>query len=161
MSFEEWLKAFRKLHDEARRGQLVGPALEEYHAARNELARALLAAQHVAIEPGMQPRQSLRAARAVQADLEFFDGTVRVVTRSLSTGGFAAMMAKPQRIGEEVKLTLRLPGGEPLQCQARVVDSKPQGGNAHVSFKWTGLGPAETERVEMLVFDAVLDQLKG
>jgi hypothetical protein len=159
VSFEDWLKLFRKLHEDAKRGALKGVSLDEYLEARNELARALLAAQHVALEPGLQPRQSLRAARALQADLAFFDGTVRVATRTLSAGGFAAVLPGPQRPGEEVKVTLRLSGGEPLQCEARVVESKPQAGNAHVSFKWVGLSAADAERVEMLVFDAVLEQL--
>lgn len=161
MSFAEWLKLFRKLHEEAKRGQLQGSSLAEYLEARNELARALLAAQHVALEPGLQPRQHLRAARAMQADLTFFDGTLRVVSRSFSSGGFAAALPKAQRPGEEVKVSLRLPGGEVLQAEARVVESKAQAGNAHVSFKFVGLPAADAERLEMLVFDAVLEQLQS
>ncbi len=159
MSFAEWLVAFRKVHAEAKRGALAGPELAEYQEARNELARALLAAQHVALEPGMQPRRGLRAARALQADLGFFDGNLRVATRTVSSGGFAAMLAKGQRVGEEVKVTLRVPGGEPLQADARVVESKQQAGAAHVSFRFLALGEADMERLEMLVFDAVLEQL--
>lgn len=159
MSFAEWLVEFRRVHAEAKRGALSGPSLAEYLEARNELARALLAAQHVALEPGMQPRRSLRAARALQADIAFFDGTVRVATRTLSSGGFAAVLAKPQKVGEEVKVTLRVPGGEVLQAEARVVESKQQAGNAHVSFQLVGLSEKDVERLEVLVFDAVLEQL--
>ncbi len=159
MSFAEWLVEFRSVHADAKRGALSGPALAEYLEARNELARALLAAQHVALEPGMQPRRSLRAARALQADLAFFDGNVRTVTRTISPGGFAAMLARPQRVGEEVKVTLRVPGGEPLQGEARVVESKPAAGSAHVSFRFVGLAEADVERLETVVFDAVLEQL--
>jgi hypothetical protein len=161
VGFEDWLKLFRKLHEDAKRGALKGAAQTEYLEARNELARALLAAQHVALEPGLQPRQSLRAARALQADLTFFDGTIRVATRTLSAGGFAAVLPRAQRAGEELKVSLRLPGTEPLQCEARVIESKPQAGNAHVSFRWSGLSTADAERLETLVFDAVLDQLKS
>lgn len=161
MSFAEWLKLFKTIHAQAKAGQLSGAALAEYHEARNELARALLAAQHVALEPGMQPRRHLRAARAVQTDLTFFDGSLRVVTRSLSPGGFAAVLPKPQKPGEEVRVALRLPGGEVMQAEARVVESKPQAGNAHVSFQFVRLPDAETEKLEMLVFDAVLEQLQG
>lgn len=159
MSFAAWLAEFRKVHAEAKRGALAGAALTDYQEARNELARALLAAQHVALEPGMQPRRSLRAARALQADIAFFDGSVRVATRTISPGGFAAVLAKPQKTGEEVTVTLRLPGGEPIQCDASVVESKPQAGNAHVSFRWVGLSEADADRLEMAVFDAVLEQL--
>jgi hypothetical protein len=161
MRFEEWLKLFRKMHEDAKRGSLQGASLAEYHEARNELARALLAAQHVGLAPGMQPRKTLRAACALQADLVFFDGTLRVATRSLSAGGLAAVLPAPQRPGEDVKVTLRLPGGAALSCGASVVESKPQAGNAHVSFKWVGLSAADAERIETLVFDAVLEQLRS
>ncbi len=42
----------RHPHDAAMRVMLDGSSLADHHAARDELARALLAAQHVAIEPG-------------------------------------------------------------------------------------------------------------
>jgi hypothetical protein len=160
VSFEAWLAEFRKVHEEAKRGALKGEGLAEYLEARNELARALLAAQHVTLEPGMQPRQTLRAARALQADLTFFDGSLKVATRTLSAGGFAAVLPGPQRLGDELKVTLRVPGGEAVQCEARVVESKPQAGNAQVSFKFVGLSAADAERLEFLVFDAVLEQLR-
>src|SRR5512142_175519 len=160
MDLSEWLQEFRKLHDEAKRGTLSRQDLLQYQAARNELARALLAAQHIALEPGLQPRRTLRAASAIQADVAFFDGTVRTTTRTVSSGGFGALLARPPKLGEEVRVALRLPGGEALQIQAQVVEVKPQPGNAHVSFKWVGLGEAEAERLELFVFDVVLDQLR-
>jgi hypothetical protein len=71
MDFRGWLTHFRHLHDAAKRGVLDGSSLADYHAARDELARALLAAQHVAIEPGQRPRRQLRAFKALQVDVTF------------------------------------------------------------------------------------------
>jgi hypothetical protein len=159
MSLTDWLQEFRRVHLEAKRGALAGESLQAYREARNELARALLAAQHVTLEPGQQPRRSLRAARAIQADLAFFDGTLRVATRTISSGGFAAVLAKGPKVNEEVQVILRLPGGEPLQSLARVIESKQQAGNAQVSFVWVGMSEPDAERLEMLVFDTVLEQL--
>ena len=161
MSFADWLRVFRSVHGEARKGTLSGDALREYREARNELARALLAAQRVALEPGVQPRRTLRAARALQADVAFFDGTLRTATRSISSGGFSAVLAKAPKVGDEVKVTLRLPGGAPLQCDARVVEAKAQAGSALVSFRWVGIQDEDAERLEDVVFDAVLEQLQG
>jgi hypothetical protein len=160
MDFREWLTQFRQLHDAAKRGMLKSPSLADYHAARDELARALLAAQHVAIEPGHRPRRQLRALRALQVDVAFFDGTLRATTRQVSSGGFSALLAHAPKVGEEAKVTLRLPGTDPLQAGARVVETKPQAGNAHVSFQWVGLGEEDGERLEVFVFDAVLEELK-
>jgi hypothetical protein len=160
MDFRQWLAQFRHLHDAAKRGVLDGSSLADYHTARDELARALLAAQHVAIEPGQRPRRQLRALRALQVDVAFFDGTLRATTRQVSSGGFSALLAHAPKAGEEVKVTLRLPGTDPLQVAAQVVETKPQAGNAHVSFQWVGLGEEEVERLEVFVFDAVLEELK-
>jgi len=160
MGLAEWLKEFRELHGEAKRKALVGPDLADYRAARDELARALLAAQHVALHAGQKPRQQLRVSRALQADLEFADGRVRAMTLEISAGGFAALLAKPPRPGEDLKVSLRVPGGEPIHAGARVVDVKAQPGNARASFQLVGLGEDDLERLEMFVFDAVLEQLQ-
>jgi len=161
MSLSQWLKGFKDLHEKAKQGALVTRDLTTYHAARDELARALLSAQHIALEPGQRPRQALRVARALQADIEFHDGTVRAMTLSVSAGGFGALLAKPPRVDDEVRISLRIPGGDPLRGTARVVDLKQQLGNARVAFQFVGLDPAEAERLELFVFDSVLAQIEG
>ncbi len=159
MDLNAWLKEFRALHDEKKRGSLAGGRLPEYCAARDELARALLAAQHIAVEPGQQPRRTLRVSRALQAEVASFDGSVRVLTRSLSSGGFAALLPRAPKVGHEVKVTLRMPGEDPIESSAVVVESKLQPGSAHVSFRWVGLSESDVERLETMVFDTVLAQL--
>jgi hypothetical protein len=154
MSLSQWLKGFEDLHERAKQGALAARDLSTYHAARDELARALLSAQHIALEPGQRPRQALRVARALQADIEFHDGSVRAMTLSVSAGGFGALLAKPPRVDDEVRVSLRIPGGEPLRATARAVDVRPQVG-------FVGLEPAEGERLELFVFDSVLAQIAG
>lgn len=114
MGFGAWLKEFRTLHDEKKRGCLTGGRLSEYYAARDELAKALLAAQRIAVEPGQQPRRTLRVSLALQADVAFFDGSVRVLTRNISSGGFAALFARAPKLDDEVRITLRIPGSDPF-----------------------------------------------
>lgn len=161
MGLGEWLRGFRELHAKAKKGTLGGRDLAHYQAARDELARALLAAQHVALQAGQRPRRVLRVARALQADLEFHDGDERATTLDVSTGGFSALLASPPRPDDEVKVSLRIPGGEPLRCRCRVLEVKQQVGNVRASFAFARLDEAETERLEMFVFDAVLAQLQG
>jgi c-di-GMP-binding flagellar brake protein YcgR len=161
MGLGDWLKGFRELHERAKAGGLAGRDLTAYHGARDELARALLAAQHLALQPGQRPRRVLRVSRALQADLEFHDGSVRAMTTDVSAGGFGALLARPPRLDEEVKVSLRVPGGEPLRAEARVVESKALPGNARACFAFIGLDEADTERLERFVFDAVLAQLQG
>jgi hypothetical protein len=161
MGFADWLREFRALHEKAKQGKLGAADLAVYRVGRDELARALLAAQRMTLPAGVRPRQGLRVPRALQADLQFPDGDVRAMTVDVSAGGFAALMAKPPKVGEELKVSLRIPGGEPLRAEARVIEVRPQVGNARASFQLVGMEEADAERLELLVFDAVLAQLQG
>lgn len=161
MGLKEWLAGFRDLHSKAKQGALAGRELTNYQAARDELARALLAAQHVGLHAGQRPRRVLRVARALQADLEFHDGNERAMTLDVSPGGFSALLARPPKVDDELKVSLRIPGGEPLRSDARVLEVKQQVGNVRACFAFSGLPEAEVERLEMFVFDAVLAQIQG
>jgi len=161
MSLSDWLKGFRDLHERAKKGGLAGRELAGYQAARDELARALLAAQHVALKPGQRPRRVLRIARALQADIEFHDGKERAMTLDISAGGFSALLSRPPLLDDEVQVALRLPGREPMSMSARVLEVKQQVGNVRACFAFVGLGEADNERLEMFIFDAVLAQLQS
>ncbi len=159
MALAEWLAAFRVQHAAARAGQLPPRDLAAYRAHREELARALLAAQHLMLHPGEVARRALRVARAVQADLQGADYKQRAVTSDLSSGGFSALLGAAPGRGAELACQLRLPGQEPVKCRARVADVKALEGSTRVAFAFVDLPEAERERIEMLVFDTVLDQL--
>jgi hypothetical protein len=157
----EWILAFRQLHEKARRGQLAERELAAYRAGRDELARALLAAQRLSLRPGETPRRALRVARALQVDLDLPTSRERAVTIDLSTGGFSCLLSKGPPTGDEVGYALRLPGSGPLTGRARVQDVKVLPGNVRVSFVFVNQGEAERERVEVFVFDTVLALLHG
>lgn len=159
MSLAGWLKSFRALHDRAKAGSLPPAELAAYRAGRDELARAMLAAQQVMMKPGELPRRQLRASRALPVDIYSGHDRVRAVTLDVSAGGFGALIARPPLPGDPVKLSLRLPDQEPIVCEARAVDVKMLPGNARASFAFIGLDADDVERLETYVFDCVLDQL--
>jgi PilZ domain-containing protein len=161
MGLGEWLKTFRELHERSRRGQLSAREDAIYRAGRDELARALLAAQRLTLKPGELPRQALRVARALQVDLDLITTSARAITIDLSTGGFSCLLAKAPPLGDEVKFTLRIPASEPLVGRCRVADVKPLAGNVRIAFRFEGLDQADRDRVETFVFDTVLGQLAG
>jgi hypothetical protein len=160
MSLKDWLVQFKAQHEQARAGTLSGEGLAVYRAGRDELARALLGAQVASLKSGEMPRQALRVARALQADIEWSVSKVRAVTQDLSAGGFSALLAKAPPNDEDVRVQLRLPGSEMLSAKARVVGSIVQPAAVRVAFAFTGMGPAERDRMEFLVFDTVLQQIK-
>lgn len=159
LSLAEWIRGFKALHEKARAGKLSKAEADTYRGARDELARALLGAQRLTVKPGETPRQALRVARALQVDLDLLTSNVRAITIDLSTGGFACLLAKAPPGGDEIGFSLRIPGAEPLVGRVRVADIKPQQGNVRVSFQFVGVSGEDKERVELFVFDTVLQQM--
>ena len=160
MSLKEWLVRFKAQHEQARAGRLSGDGMADYRAGRDELARALLGAQAASLKPGEVPRQALRVARALQADLEWSVDRVRAVTQELSAGGFSALLAKTPPTDEEIKVQLRLPGGEIVSGRARVAGSVVLPAVVRVSFAFQGLGAADRDRLEFAVFVTVLQSIQ-
>jgi hypothetical protein len=158
-SLSEWLSAFRELHERARRGSLGPGELATYRNGRDELARALLAAQRLTLKSGETPRQALRVARALQIELDLPTSRERAVTIDLSTGGFSALLTKAAPLGDDLGVALRLPAAEPVVCRARITDARPQAGHVRVAASFVNLQAAERERLELFVFDTVLAQL--
>jgi hypothetical protein len=157
----QWLLEFRQLHEKARRGQLGERELQLYRNGRDELARALLAAQRLTLRPGETPRRALRVGRALQVDLDLVTSRERAVTIDLSTGGFSCLLAKAPPVGDEIGFSLRLPAADALAGRARVTDVRVLPGNVRVSFQFTGQAEADKERLELFVFDTVLAQLSS
>ncbi len=157
----QWLLEFRQLHEKARRGQLRERELQVYRDGRDELARALLAAQRLTLRPGEIPRRALRVARAMQVDLDLGTSRERAVTIDVSTGGFSCLLAKAPPVGDEVGYAIRLPATDPVAGRARVTDARAAPGNVRVSFQFVGQTDGEKERLELFVFDTVLAQLSG
>jgi c-di-GMP-binding flagellar brake protein YcgR len=161
MGLAQWLAAFRDLHERAKAGKLAAGERETYVAAREELARALLAAQRVQTRSGQSPRRSIRVSRALQADLELAGaGAVRAMTLDVSPGGFGALLAKPPPVGEGLRFALRLPGGARVAGSARVAGVAPGSGSARVAFAFDDVPTEDVERLEVLVFDTLLEQMK-
>ncbi len=159
MGFGDWLRAFRALHQRAKEGKLSAEEQATYRDGRDELARALLAAQQVMLRTGEVPRRQLRVARALQVDIDLAKTKVKGMTQDVSPGGFGLLLATTPPPGDQLRCSLRLPGQEPVNGVARVADVKVLPGNARAAFAWVNLPVADTERLETFVFDAVLQQL--
>jgi len=159
MSFSDWIRQFRALHAEAKKGALSAAELETYRAACDEFARALMAAQRATLKPGEVPRHALRIARAVQVELESPVTIAKVTTIDLGVGGFSATLAKAPKVGDDMACKMKLPGGDPLETTVVVLDLKPQPGSVRVSFAFRKLVDGPKARIEELVIETALSQL--
>ncbi len=155
----DWLGAFRVLHEKARQGTLSPAESDTYLAGREELARALFVPRGLAVVRSEERRKALRVARALQVDLATPETSTRAVTLSISAGGFSVLLAKAPASGEEMKVSLRLPGADPILATVVPVGVKPQVESVNVSFTFKDLSDADRERLEFLIFDTALSQL--
>lgn len=160
MDFPRWIAEFRALHDRARRGELSGADRTRYLADRNDFARALLASQRLTLAPGQRPREILRAKRALRVELVLTGRTETALTLDVSSGGFSAFL------GEEpgpnaLAVKLLVPQGDPVAANASCVHSARFQGRVRCSFRFEEIGEADRERLELLVFDALLEHLRG
>lgn len=159
-AFALWLRRFRDLHERSRKGGLGAGEEATYQSMREELARTMLAAQKLALQPGQQARRTLRVARALPVEVELEGQEQRTLTLDVSAGGFSTLLARPPAAGAVVGVTLRLPGSEPIKCQASISEVKPLPGSARVSAQFLDLQPKALARLEHFVTDAVLALLQ-
>ena len=92
MSLREWLGQFKAQHEQARAGRLSPEGWAAYRAGRDELARALLAAQRASLRAGEVPRQALRVARAATHSKRM-DTATQAALQAIVEAGRAALDA--------------------------------------------------------------------
>jgi len=160
MDLSKWLAEFRVLHQKARKGTLTGPEADEYLEGRDELARAILASQKMTLAAGQVPRQALRATRVLPIELDVHGRMRGHLTMDVSAGGFSAILGEPPE--GKVHFSLKVPGeSEPITGDAVCVQSERQPGRTRCSFRFEGVGNAQREKLEMFVFDVLLEHLKS
>jgi hypothetical protein len=161
MSVNQWIAQFRAQHENARKGKLDEADRRAYLAAREQFARALVAAQGLTLPAGQSARRSFRVAQGLQVDIHFNAGEVRGMTLDLSCGGFSVMLHHPPNEKEQPGYSLRLPGGaEPLVGRVRYISSTRRMGSHRVSFTFVDMPEKDAERLETVLFDLALERLK-
>jgi hypothetical protein len=159
VDLKQWLDQFKRLHAKARKGELSQNEQAIYFDRREELARALVTAQSLTLLPGQTPRQAVRIARMLQIDLELAKGRVRAMTQNLSTGGFATLLGELPGTAEVVGFSLKVPGADvPIIGRCTVREVQKRSSNNLTSFAFVDLPHEQHERLEMMIFDAVIDQ---
>jgi hypothetical protein len=154
----EFLAGFRALHEQAKRGELTPRDRNEYEAGRSELARAVGVARRVALHPGQTWRSTLRVPHGIQVEIQLPKGQLRTVTTELSVEGMTVVGCTVVGTGTPVGVTLHLPGGELVNARGRIAISKPKAVRFSVLLE---LAPEDHERLEMVIYDAVLATVRA
>lgn len=160
---DEWLKKFSALHERARTGKLSALETRTYLGARNELARAILKKQQQPVPAGSKGRQLLRAATAVPVDIHLPGGPpVHALTQELWTGGLSAIVPPVQLAQQRLKFVLTLgKEGPPIEGWGKVIQETVVGGSTRLTLAFEPMTPAESERIEFAVFDAIVTRLSN
>jgi len=145
------------LHCRAKDGGLERADLDLYHTERATLVRVLVARQP--LEPGQLPRRSLRVSCHLTALIDFGDQTEPGTTVDISTGGCAVLLDHHRPVGFECQAAISIPGGEPVRARARVVYVRPDAHRFRVGIEFTSMSGSDTERLDLLVFDTLLELL--
>lgn len=151
MDAEQWMVQFKQVHEAAKKNG----SDDKHRAMKEELARSLVHAQGLTVPEGQMHRKAFRIAQAWQLEL---NDTYRCLTRDVSGGGFSALVPASLNVGEEVRFSLRIGGGEPVTGSASVVAAIKQLGNSRVSFTIVSMPKADVERFENALFDCVLSR---
>jgi hypothetical protein len=162
MELKKWIDEFSRLHARARKGDLSAAEKVTYHDRREELTRALITAQRLTVLPGQTPRQALRVTRALQIELDLPGGRVRVMTQNISIGGFGALMGQIPKESGAIGFTLKATGvKEPIAGMCRVREVQARKGSQFVSFVFEDLPEVARDHLEMIIFDAVMEQFQS
>ena len=156
MNLGEWVVALRDLHEQARRGSLPPDELKRYHEERETLAQAILAAQRLRAAPNAKGRRALRVARELPIELTVARVITRARTLDLGVGGFAVMMIKPPRAGQQATFSMEVEPGRAIAGQAQVVSVQRKGKPFRVAFRFEELPKEEYERLGIAIFDTAL-----
>lgn len=153
----ERVRDLAALHRRAKLGALGAEELDAYLAERGRLVRVLLARQSA--ESGHPGRRSLRVACALDASVAFGSGQARGTTTDVSTGGLGVLLDVQPPAGSEGAVAISVPGGSPIRGGARVIHVRRDGDRFRVGLAFEAMDPRDAERLDLFVFDALLEML--
>ena len=161
MYLNEWLTQFCEWHDGFKKGSLVVGTSDAYMQARHELCNTLLMAQRLAIEPGAAARGALRVARAYQIEFGFPSGPVSAITSDVSTSGLSALVAEAPPTGTVLWMRLKIGGGAVIVGRCQVVKNLTKQVSILMCVAFEGLPAEAREKIETVVCDVVVSELRA
>lgn len=159
MDLLAFISAFADLHEKSKKKALEGDELKTYRTGKDELARAMIAAQQIQLKPGQTPLEAMRVPRVLQVDLDFSWGRERVATLDIGRSGFATFIEKQPPHAEAVGYTLKIPERiDPMIGRCTVADVQPYHGHLRTTFVFQDPNPQDLDKMERLLFDSLIEQ---
>jgi len=158
MEPSEWMHRFKITHEQAKAGKLKEAEHKAYLDMREELARSLIAAQSLQVPKGEFSRKHFRVAQMYKLEIA---NTYQSMTRQVSVKGFSANLQAQFKVGQELDFALHVQREtDPITGKAKVVSVQKQGALHLVSFSIEHMSEASSERLETVLFDAVLSRFR-
>lgn len=154
----QWISGFREQHEKMRAGRLSEQETKRYLSMREELARSMVSSQGLTVPEGQNARAHFRVAQVYSVEL---NNLYKGLTKDIARSGFSTIVPAAMKEGDPFSFALTLKRGEdPVTGQGKVVSALKQQGNTRISCSIDTINPANAERLEMALFDAVLARLK-
>lgn len=98
----------------------------------------------------LERRRAARVAIVIPVELANEHGFTLHSTSDLSVGGAFFGLAIPHPVGSKVKVTLRIPGDEPILCDG-VVANVPDSHQFGMGVRFVGLAEADRRKLESFI----------
>ena len=163
MTFSDWVKTFRGVHERAKAGQITEDELREYLLSRNALTNAFLMPQSSFWE-GQYSRKNLRVPLKGMVEVLFGEKIHQGTLTDLSWGGFGAffttlLVLEVDRKEAPLAFSLKL-GSDATGVEGKaLIVGKVRRGDQRVSFAFQQVTEPNLARIEFAVWDKVLDAI--
>jgi len=161
MEFSKMFSKFCEWHDGFKKGVLAKETIERYMQARRDICGVLLIGQHLAIEPSVVTRGSLRVAHAYQIEFGFPSGVVASTTHDISTSGLSAPVPEPPPVGSVITMRLMIGGGAAIVGRCQVVKITPTQESIRMGVAFEGMPAEAREKIETAVCDVIVTKLRS
>ena len=155
----DWMTTFTGLHRLARHGRLTGLEHQYYLLLREQITDAILQRSRATLPDDLPRRRTIRMAQTFPVEIGLPSGPLRLLTRSLSSGGFGALSPVDPGV-EPVRFSLHLQGSPKIAGLARATGRQTRQGTLLVSFAFVEIAAEDVDRLHVAIFDRVLSELK-
>ena len=159
MASASFVTRLRELHAKAKSGGLEPDERTDYERFRRQLMTVAFAAQASAYG-GLPRRGNVRVAMALKVEVVFGGSPPQSATTvDVSNEGFSVLLAFTAGTGALARFSIRVAGMDPIAGACRIVGVLKQGGLQRVSFAVDGLDAPSRERLELAIFDHLIQNL--
>ncbi len=163
MPLEVVVAQLKHLHATHKGLPLSGGDRARYEQLRNDLARAFVSAQKVAVRTGQTAWQAASVPCAVKLTVTVAKAMHRTLTIDLSPNGLSGLVGTRIDTGTPCEFSLELPNAMPIRGSAHAVSAAPYGSGSstyRLVLTFDRVSASDRSRLEILLLDRLFSTMK-